>query len=99
MKVKDGKAVLTFDGIGGGLQVKDGQELNSFTVAGADGKYVSAEAQIEGDTVVVSSSEVSEPKAVRFGWHELAQPNFFNEAGLPASPFRTDDPWSAKGGK
>ena len=99
MKVKDGKAVLTFDGIEGGLHVKDSQELNSFTIAGADEKFVPAEAQIEGETVVVSSAEVPEPKAVRFGWHELAQPNFFNEAGLPASPFRTDDPWSAKGGK
>lgn len=99
MKVKGGKAVLTFDGVGSGLHVKDSQELNSFTIAGADGEFVPAEAQIEGETVVVSSSEVPEPKSVRFGWHELAQPNFFNEAGLPASPFRTDDPWSAKGGK
>lgn len=99
MKVKDGKAVLTFDGVGDGLQVKDGQELNSFTIAGEEGKFVPALAQIEGDTVVVSHPEVQTPKAVRFGWHELAQPNFFNEAGLPASPFRTDDPWSAKGRK
>ena len=99
MTVKDGRAVLTFDGVGGGLVVKDGQELNFFTVAGEDGKFVPATAQIEGETVVVSSAEVQTPKAVRFGWHELAQPNFFNEAGLPAAPFRTDDPWSAKGGK
>ena len=99
MKVKDGKAVLTFDSGGSDLHCRDSQELNSFTVAGADGKFVPADAQIEGETVVVSSTEVPEPKAVRFGWHELAQPNFFNEAGLPASPFRTDDAWSAKGGK
>ena len=99
MKIKGGEAVLSFEGVGSGLHVKDSQELNSFTIAGADGKFVAAVAQIEGETVVVSSSEVAEPKAVRFGWHELAQPNFFNEAGLPASPFRTDDPWSAKGGK
>lgn len=99
MTVKDGKAVLSFDGSGAALHARDSQELNSFTIAGPDGKFVPAEAQIEGDVVVVSSSEVAEPKAVRFGWHELAQPNFFNEAGLPASPFRTDDPWSKKGAK
>ena len=99
MKVKGGEAVLTFDGGGSELHCRDGQELNSFTIAGADGKFVPATARIEGETVVVSSAEVPRPKAVRFGWHELAQPNFFNEAGLPASPFRTDDPWSAKGGK
>jgi sialate O-acetylesterase len=73
--------------------------LNCFTVAGAGGKFVPAEARIEGDTVVVSSADVAEPKAVRFAWSEIAQPNFFNAAGLPASPFRTDDPWSAKGRK
>ena len=99
MKVKGGEAVLTFDGGGSELHCRDGQELNSFTIASADGKFVPATARIEGETVVVSSAEVPRPKAVRFGWHELAQPNFFNEAGLPASPFRTDDPWSVKGGK
>jgi sialate O-acetylesterase len=99
MTVKDGKAVLSFDGGGAALHARDSQELNSFTIAGPDGKFVPAEAQIEGDVVVVSSSAVAAPKAVRFGWHELAQPNFFNEAGLPASPFRTDDPWSKKGAK
>jgi len=40
---------------------------------------------------VVSSPEVEKPVAVRFGWHQLAEPNLMNEAGLPASPFRTDD--------
>jgi len=99
MKVSGGEAVLSFEGIGGGLHCKDSQELNSFTIAGADGKFVPAQARIENETVVVSSPEVAVPQAVRFGWHEQAQPNFFNEAGLPASPFRTDDPWSKKGGK
>jgi sialate O-acetylesterase len=96
MKIKGAEAILSFDGLGGGLHCRDSQELNSFTIAGAAGKFVPARARIEGDTVVVSSPEVSTPKAVRFGWHELAQPNLFNEAGLPASPFRTDGAWSAK---
>ncbi|MEY4386824.1 MAG: hypothetical protein RLY20_2107 [Verrucomicrobiota bacterium] len=99
MKVKGSEAILSFDSGGIDLHCRDSQELNSFTIAGADGKFVPAIARIEGETVVVSSEQVTEPKAVRFGWHELAQPNFFNEAGLPASPFRTDDAWSKKGGK
>lgn len=99
MKIKGDKVVLRFDGGGADLHARDSQELNYFTVAGADRKFVPAEARIEGETVVVSSREVAAPRAVRFGWHELAQPNFFNEAGLPASPFRTDNPWSKKGGK
>jgi sialate O-acetylesterase len=66
--------------------------LTWFTIAGADGKFVPAEAVIVGDTVEVSAAGVKDPDAVRFAWDETAQPNFFNGAGLPAEPFRTDNP-------
>jgi sialate O-acetylesterase len=64
--------------------------LKHFTVAGADKKFVPAKAVIEGNEVVVSSDGVSEITAVRFGWHELAEPKLANKEGLPAYPFRTD---------
>ena len=51
---------------------------------------VKATAKIEGDTVVVTADGVTEPAAVRFGWHQLAEPNLNNGVDLPASPFRTD---------
>jgi sialate O-acetylesterase len=89
MKVRDGKAVLSFTHAEG-LVNKDGQPLTWFTIAGMDGKFVPGDAQIVGETVVVSSSSVPQPKAVRFAWNESAQPNLFNKAGLPTSPFRTD---------
>ncbi len=73
-----------------GLVAKGG-ELTHFTIAGEDEKFVPAEAAIDGQTVVVSSPEVKRPVAVRFGWTDTAEPNLFNGAGLPASPFRTDD--------
>ena len=73
MQIEGRRAVLTFDGVGSGLHSKDSQSLNWFTLAGADGKFVPADAAIEGDTVVVSSPEVTAPVAVRFGWHEQAQ--------------------------
>jgi sialate O-acetylesterase len=92
-KFSEGKAVLKFDHTDGGLVSKDSQPLTFFTIAGADGKFVAAVAQIVGDTVEVSAKEISRPVAVRFAWTEIAQPNFFNGAGLPAEPFRTDDPW------
>ena len=71
---------------------RDGKPLTWFTIAGADGKYVPADAKISGDTVEVSAAKVEKPVAVRFAWAETAQPNFFNGAGLPAEPFRTDEP-------
>ncbi len=84
------KAVVKFDHTHGGLVSKDGQPLTWFTLAGADGKFISAEAKIVGDTVEVSAAGIEKPAAVRFAWAETAQPNLFNAAGLPAEPFRTD---------
>jgi sialate O-acetylesterase len=96
IKIQGGKAVLTFDHADGGLVSKDGQPLTWFTIAGADGKFVSADAKIAGDTVEVSAAGTEKPVAVRFAWDEAAQPNFFNGAGLPAEPFRTDSPREVK---
>jgi sialate O-acetylesterase len=92
MKVKRGKAVLEFDHVGSGLMTMDHQPLSWFTIAGPDGKFVAANATIHGKTVIVSSLLVSKPMAVRFAWSEAASPNFFNKNGLPAVPFRTDNP-------
>ena len=74
-----------------GLKSSDGKQLTWFEIAGEDRKFVPANAEIDGDTVVVESSQVDSPVAVRFGWDQLAEPNLVNGAGLPASPFRTDD--------
>ena len=89
MKVKGDKAVLQFDHVGGGLVAKDGA-LKGFTIAGADQKFVPGQAEIQGDTVVVTSKQVSAPVAVRYGWENVPAVNLYNQAGLPASPFRTD---------
>jgi sialate O-acetylesterase len=89
MAVEGNKIRLTFDSAAG-LKAADGKPLSYFTIAGADQKFVPAEAQVDGSTILVSSAEVAQPAAVRFGWREDAQPNLVNGAGLPASPFRTD---------
>jgi sialate O-acetylesterase len=87
----DGNLVrIAFDAVGGGLISNDGQPLKWFEIAGEDRTFYKAEAEIAGDTVVVWSPRVPSPKAVRFGWHQLAVPNLANKEGLPASPFRTD---------
>lgn len=89
LKTRDGKAALRFSHVGGGLVAKDG-ELKGFTVSGEDKQFHPAQAKIVGDTVVVSSPEVEKPSAVRYGWADVPEGNLFNQAGLPASPFRTD---------
>jgi sialate O-acetylesterase len=89
MKTKGDKAAIAFDHIGSGLMAKDG-ELKGFTIAGADGKFVPAKAEIKGNHVTVSAEGVTEPKAVRYGWANTPDVNLFNKEGLPASPFRTD---------
>ncbi|MDP6545781.1 MAG: sialate O-acetylesterase [Phycisphaerae bacterium] len=90
MKVEGAKIRVSFAHTGGGLAVRDGKELSEFQIAGADGKFVPAKAVIDGKTVVVSADGVTEPKNVRFGWRNAANPNLINKARLPASPFKTD---------
>ena len=87
--IQGGKVILSFKHVGQGLLAKDG-DLKGFTIAGADSQFVPAEAKIVGDTVVVSSPNVSAPVAVRYAWSNIPDVNLFNKDGLPASPFRTD---------
>ncbi|HBJ86279.1 MAG TPA: hypothetical protein DDZ88_20925 [Verrucomicrobiales bacterium] len=72
-----------------GLRAKSG-ELEGFAIAGDDKKFVWADARIEGDKVIVSSSEIKAPKAVRYSWAANPKGNLVNAAGLPASPFTTE---------
>jgi sialate O-acetylesterase len=90
MHVDGSKIVLSFKHVGSGLVARGGP-LTGFAVAGPDHKFVNAQAEIQGDKVVVSSPQVAQPVAVRFGWANYPVVNLWNKAGLPASPFRTDD--------
>jgi sialate O-acetylesterase len=88
---KSGKQiVLHFDHVGGGLVSRDAKSLTGFAIAGADKHFVWAEARIVGDTVVVRSSAVPDPMAVRYAWADNPICNLYNREDLPASPFRTD---------
>jgi sialate O-acetylesterase len=68
-------------------------ELTGFAIAGADQKFVWAKAEIskDGKTVIVSSPDVLQPVAVRYGWADYPVVNLWNLNDLPASPFRTDN--------
>lgn len=80
---------IRFDHAQSGLTAKNGA-LRGFSVAAADEKYVTAEAKIEGDTVVVSADSIKEPVYVRYGWAADPDCNLWNGAGLPASPFQAE---------
>jgi sialate O-acetylesterase len=73
-----------------GLRTSDGGPVKGFAIAGADGKFVWANATIDGKGVLVWSDAVAQPVAVRYGWADNPEVNLYNSAGLPASPFRTD---------
>jgi sialate O-acetylesterase len=87
-----GSIVINFSDTGKDLMVNKGGELKQFAIAGKDGEFVWAIAKIQGDKVIVSSPEVKEPVAVRYGWADNPEgSNLYNKNGFPASPFRTDD--------
>jgi|GEM_PF-825450 len=91
LKKEPGAIRLSFDHAGGGLEAPGGR-LGGFEIAGEDRRWHTAEAQIDGETVLVQSPEVPEPVAVRYASEETPSGgNLFNRAGLPCPIFRTDD--------
>jgi sialate O-acetylesterase len=99
LTISGSQAVLDFDNLGGGLVTKaveaDGHfvspdSLRGFAVCGPDQRFYWADAVIRGRQVVVSSSQVSSPVAVRYAWANFPLCNLYNREGFPAVPFRTD---------
>ena len=92
-KIDGNKIVLTFDCIGSGMMAAKPGNPDAFAIAGADKKWHWADAEISGNTVIVSSPEVSSPVAVRYAWamNPTQRNLLYNKEGLPASPFRTDN--------
>ena len=84
--------VLSFDNVAGGWRPFDIREPRGFAIAGEDKKFVWAKATIKNDgRVEVSSPDVENPVAVRYAWADNPVCNMFSKAGLPLTPFRTDD--------
>lgn len=94
--ISGGRATLTFDHVAGGWRPFDVREPVGFTIAGADKKFVRATAKlIAGNKIEVSSDQVPEPVSVRYAWADNPVCNMYTVAGLPLTPFRTDD-WPGK---
>jgi sialate O-acetylesterase len=94
VREKGGRLRLSFDHAEGLAVNAGGGRLLGFELAGADRRFVAAEAQIEGNTVVLSAPNLPAPLAARYAWSDDPACNLVNRAGLPAVPFRTDN-WPA----
>ena len=91
-KIEGDRLRVTFDNVSGELKSRDEKPLTWFEIIDTDeGGFVKADARIEGASVILSSSEVKRPVAMRFAWDMLAEPNLMNAAGLPAGAFRAGD--------
>lgn len=85
------KIIIQFSHTGSGLVTNDGEAPAEFAIAGADKKFVWANARIENGKVIVWNENVKEPLYVRYAWADNpVNPNLYNKEKLPASPFRTD---------
>jgi sialate O-acetylesterase len=92
MAVEGDKIRLRFKYVYGGLATRNSSpNVSGFEIAGDDHKFIGGQAGIDGDTVVVRSEKTPRPAAVRYAWGMNPSCNLYNRAGLPASPFRTDD--------
>lgn len=90
MKIKGNKIELSFSNCGSGLVAYADNELKQFAIAGANGQFVWAKAEIKGNKVVVWNDAILKPATVRYAWADNpAGANLFNKEGLPASPFCT----------
>lgn len=90
LETVDEKIILSFEHVGGGLTSMD-KPLIGFTIAGKDSTFIEADAIIQENKVIVSSSNIKNPVAVRYAWKNVPDYSLFNKEGLPAPTFRTDD--------
>jgi sialate O-acetylesterase len=89
--IKKNKFYLKFDFAENGLIAKDINKLIGFTIAGKDKRFISANAKISSDEIIVWSDKVKKPVSVRYAWGANPKCNLINSSGIPASPFRTDN--------
>jgi sialate O-acetylesterase len=91
MSIEDNKIRISFEHVFGGLVAK-GDALHGFEIAGSDGKFYPAVAEIDKDHILIRSENIKVPAAVRYAWADNSSAaNLYNKAGFPAAPFRTDE--------
>ena len=94
-ETENNQLIIRFDHTGGGLTIKENVP-NQFEIAGKDGTFFPAEVNIEGDELRLSSPKVANPENVRYAYKNAADASLFNEAGLPAPSFTTEEKLNKK---
>ncbi len=88
--LKEDKIVLYFDSVYGGFEVRGhNKKPELFEIAGEDKVFVPAEAEIDGETIIISSKSVKNPKYARYAWVNYGIVNLFSSKGMPVAPFET----------
>ena len=82
-------ATVAFD-YAQGMHSADGKTLRGFELSNGNGIFYPATAEVVGEEVKVTSEEVSNPKAVRYGFSPVTDGNLVNKANLPASTFTSE---------
>lgn len=90
-KSKNGALTINFDHVADGLVAQKGDAVTGFAIAGDDQVFHIATAEVNGSSITLTSADCPKPVAARYAWADNPHANLFNTAGLPASPFRTDD--------
>jgi sialate O-acetylesterase len=90
-RLEGDRIIVSFDNVGSGLVSGNGEELSHFAIAGEDGVYQWANAEIKSNEVVVWNDKIKKPVSVRYAWADNPDfANLYNKEGLPASPFQID---------
>jgi sialate O-acetylesterase len=89
-KVEDGKVIVELDHVGEGLILSDGgKAAKGFILAGPDGNFVVANAEITSQNqITVSHPSIKSPTEIRYAWADNPEVNLYNSEKLPAVPFR-----------
>ncbi|HEX5245380.1 MAG TPA: sialate O-acetylesterase [Tepidisphaeraceae bacterium] len=86
----EGSSVRVRFDANGKLSARMPGPIRGFSVAGEDSAYRFADAQIDGDSVILHCDQISSPKTVRYAWAGIPDSTLTDDSGVPAAPFRTD---------
>lgn len=92
LKADGDRLIVSFDNVGGGLTAKNNDLAKNFAIQGKDGAWVWADARIDGETIVLSATGVTQPVAAQYAWQNTPPASLYNKEGLPAVPFRANLP-------